>query len=278
MGGYTYTALVPQEQHGHRMMSPPDRQSIEARVKAIGSWYHAIDLGDGLRTPGAFHMASFLEHYDFPADMTGMRVLDVGASNGFFSFEFDRRGAAEVVAVDLPGWKAHDWTPRYRKGFDAKRAEERDDIDRQVMRAGFDLVREVLGCSRVKKVEMAIYDLMPERVGMFDMVFCGSMLMHVRDPVLGIQRMRSVCRDDGKLIISIAAEHELGDQPVARFVGQWDQCNWWHMSPRGLEEMLACCDFAAQKPGKSYVLTDTTGQFKDPTYVCHAKPMTPGAG
>ena len=51
---------------------------------------------------------------------------------------------------------------------------------------------------------MAIYDLSPEHVGMFDLVFCGSMPMHVRDPILGVQRMRSACKDDGRLIISIA--------------------------------------------------------------------------
>jgi hypothetical protein len=42
-------------------------------------------------------------------------VLDVGASRGSFSYEFERRGTAEVVSVELPSWAAHDWTPRYRR-------------------------------------------------------------------------------------------------------------------------------------------------------------------
>src|SRR5687767_12426753 len=67
------------------------------RVAAIEAWYHRIDLGDGIETPGHFRMADYVPHYRFPDRMDGMRVLDVGASTGFFAYEFERRGAAEVI-------------------------------------------------------------------------------------------------------------------------------------------------------------------------------------
>ena len=247
--------------------------ALRRRVEEITSWYHAIDLGDGVETPGPFRMQDFLSSYDF-GRLDGKRVLDVGASNGFFACHFEKLGAAEVVALDLPSWGAHDWTPRYAQSFQAKRAEERDWIDRQVMRAGFDLVCEALGCRRVRKHEMTIYEITPETLGTFDLVFSGSMLMHVRDPILGIQRLRSVCKDaGGRLIVSIATTLEDVPQPVARFVGAWDECKWWQMNPQCLKEVLRCCDFEPEEPGKRFVLTDRTGQFQDPTFVVHARPL-----
>lgn len=249
---------------------------LRRRVAEIGSWYHAMDLGDGVVTPGTFDMASYLHLYRLPERLDGQRVLDVGASNGFFSFEFERRGAAEVVSVDLPSWGAHDWTPRYRERHHAQSEEMQDYIDRQTMRAGFELCREALGCQRVRKEEMAIYDLSPERLGEFDLVFCGSMLMHVRDPILGTQRMRSVCKPNGELIISISTTREDTDEPVARFIGKWNQCNWWLMSPRCLAEVLRCADFDVEEPGTRFEIRDTSGAFVDQHYVCHAKPMRRG--
>ena len=249
-------------------------EELRKRVAAIPAWFHAIDLGDGVVTPGTFDMAHWIRYYDVPERLDGKRVLDVGASNGYFAFEFERRGAAEVVAIDLPKWGQHDWTPRYRAQFAEKSEEMQEHIDQTTMRAGYDLCAEALGIERVRKEEMAIYDLSPDRLGEFDLVFCGSMLMHVRDPILGLQAMRSVCKPDGELIISISTTADHVDEPVAKFVGKWNQCNWWVMSPRCLGDVLRCCDFDVDEPGCSFEIRDTTGQFVDPHYVCHARPMS----
>jgi tRNA (mo5U34)-methyltransferase len=173
------------------------KAALRAEIAAVPAWYHAIDLGDGIRTPGALDMGAYLDRYPLPERMDGMRVLDVGASNGFFAAEFERRGAAEVVALDLPSWAAHDWSPRQRRRLERYSAAEKAEFDRKVMRQGFDLVMRELGCRRVEKVELTIYDVSPERLGCFDLVFSGSMLMHVRDPLLGLHAMRSVCGGPG---------------------------------------------------------------------------------
>ena len=246
-------------------------EALKKRVAAIETWYHVIDLGDGLHTPGHFDMAQFLDHYNLPESMAGMRVLDVGTSNGFFAYDFEKRGADEVVAVELPGWGAHDWTPRYRADYDAKSPAERDNIDRQVMRHGFALVGEALGSQRVRRRELSIYQLDPVELGTFDIVFCSAVLMHVRDPVLGVQRMRSVCRNSGRLIVSISAAEDNGE-PVAHFVGEWNQCNWWKMSPTCLRQVLECCDFPTIEHPELYTVTDNTGKFCEPSFVCHALP------
>src|SRR5258708_4233384 len=64
-------------------------------------WYHTVDLGDGLVTPGSYDYRDALPRFGFPEDMRGMSVLDVGSATGFFAFEFERRGA-DVTSVELP--------------------------------------------------------------------------------------------------------------------------------------------------------------------------------
>jgi tRNA (mo5U34)-methyltransferase len=246
--------------------------AIRQRVASIEAWYHRIDLGDGIETPGHFRMADYLPYYNFPARLDGMRVLDVGASTGFFAYEFERLGAAEVVAVELPRWGDHDWTPRYRREFERKSSAEKTNIDREVMLDGFTVVGEALGSKRVRRIFKTIYDLSSAELGTFDIVFSGAMLMHVRDPVLGIQRMRDCCSENGRLIVSISSSKMDAKEPVAMFVGEWDQCNWWQMSPAALYAVLTCCDFTNIENRERYTLQDVTGQFHDPTYVCHALP------
>jgi hypothetical protein len=56
-------------------------------------WYHTIDLGDGLITPGMYDYRETISSFQFSEDMRGMTVLDVGSATGFFAFEFERRGA-----------------------------------------------------------------------------------------------------------------------------------------------------------------------------------------
>lgn len=247
-------------------------QEIQRKVAAIESWYHRIDLGDGIETPGHFRMTDYLRYYNFPERLDGKRVLDVGASTGFFAYEFERRGAAEVVAVELPSWGDHDWTPRYRRQFDSKPSAEKSNIDRAVMLDGFTVVGEALASKRVRRIFKPIYQLSRQELGTFDIVFSGAMLMHVRDPVLGIQRMRDCCADDGRLIVSISTTMMDSVEPVAKFVGEWNQCNWWQMSPAALEAVLGCCDFTTIEKRERYTLQDVTGQFHDPTFVCHALP------
>lgn len=246
--------------------------ALRQQIAQISSWYHRIDLGDGVETPGHFRMADYLAHYHFPARLDGLRVLDVGASTGFFAYEFERRGAAEVVGVELPSWAAHDWTPRYRREFAQKPAAEQQNIDREVMLDGFSVVGQALGSQRVRRVFKTIYELSSAELGTFDIVFSGSMLMHVRDPVLGIQRLRECCKDGGRLIVSISTTMGESKEPLAKFVGEWNQCNWWQMTPRCLEEVLRCCDFDRCEHRETFVLRDVTGQFVDPTFVCHALP------
>src|SRR4051794_14553803 len=69
-----------------------------ARLLGLGDlshyfWYHTIDLGNGLLTPGTYDFREGLAGYGFEENLQGWKVLDIGPATGFFSFEFERRGA-----------------------------------------------------------------------------------------------------------------------------------------------------------------------------------------
>ena len=73
------------------------------------SWYHTIDLPDGTATPGFYDTRGSPQFVPWPKELHGGRCLDVGTFDGFWAFEMERRGAREVVAVDLADPHALDW-------------------------------------------------------------------------------------------------------------------------------------------------------------------------
>ena len=143
--------------------------SLAATV-ATRTWFHTIDLGDGVVTPGAKDTPSELVHLHLPEDLAGRRVLDIGAYDGFYAFEAERRGAAEVLATDDWAWN---WP-----GSDA--------------RGNFELARRALASS-VRTQEIAVEDLDPSAVGgSFDLVLFLGVLYHAPDPLGYLRRVRSV--------------------------------------------------------------------------------------
>ena len=84
--------------------------AVSERLGEI-SWYHTQELGPGVVTQGMFDLRPYVERYGIPADLTGLRALDVGTFEGFWAFELERRGA-EVVAIDVDSIQDLDWPPR----------------------------------------------------------------------------------------------------------------------------------------------------------------------
>ena len=168
-------------------------------------WYHTVELPDGTVTPGWFDLRPYVPRYGIPDDLAGKRVLEVGTWDGFWAFELERRGAAEVVAIDLDDERDLDWPPRRRPAsFKSGRGD------------GFRELRARLGSS-VQRVELSVYDATPERLGSFDLVFCGSVLIHLRDQLLALERIASVCR--GQFIS--AEEYDRATSVVPWSVARW---------------------------------------------------------
>jgi tRNA (mo5U34)-methyltransferase len=144
------------------------------------SWYHTLEL-PGVETKGIFDLRSYVGKYGLPERMDGMRVLEVGTWDGFWAFEMERRGAT-VVALDLDDESALDWPVRRRPTTFA-------DVQRG---QGFHVAKELLG-SKVERVVCSIYHATPEELGTFDLVFCGSVLIHLRDQLLALEHIASLC-------------------------------------------------------------------------------------
>jgi len=68
-------------------------------VSDIKFWYHQIDLPDGTTTPGISNNKDTMRKLMLPNDMSGIRVLDIGCNQGYFSFECEKRGAI-VTSID----------------------------------------------------------------------------------------------------------------------------------------------------------------------------------
>jgi tRNA (mo5U34)-methyltransferase len=199
-------------------MTVPD---LERRV-AAHRWYHSIDLGGGIVTRGIDDTPVRLARLDLPASLEGLSVLDIGAWDGFFSFECERRGAARVVATDYYSWHGSGWGAK----------------------TGFELAREALG-SHVEDVDVDVMDIAPGRLGTFDLVLFLGVLYHLRHPLLAIEKIAAVTR--GTLILETVVDLVGLGRPAMAFYPDRelnaDPTNWWGPNQEAVVGMLKSAGF-----------------------------------
>jgi tRNA (mo5U34)-methyltransferase len=226
----------------------PMAQTLAAEA-ADYPWYHTLELGDGVVTEGMFDHRPVLRHYPLPQDLSGLRCLDVGTMDGFWAFEMERRGASEVVAVDAPDPLALDWPASLRATAEKTLDETKE--------ARFALAHRALG-SEVRRVACSVYDMDPEQLGRFDMVFCGDLLVHLRDPVGALERIHAVT--SGSAIVTNPIERfGLRDRlPLARLDGI-DEFGWWTSNLAGLVRMVRAAGFAQVEPSRPFKLPFASG-------------------
>jgi tRNA (mo5U34)-methyltransferase len=203
--------------------APLNPGELAAAVRSHPYWYHKIQLPGGVVTPGWAPIDP--DKYGIPTDLTGKRVLDIGAWDGYWTFEALKRGAREAVAID-------DFSDLLGKSGPSSR---------QAWRT-FDLCRSALGWpeSRCNRIEMSVYDISEKRLGRFDVVFFFGTLYHLRHPLLALDLIGSVT--DELLCVESAIlddlspyrgglGHGYGDQMVMEFYpgDQYgrNHTNWW---------------------------------------------------
>jgi tRNA (mo5U34)-methyltransferase len=209
-------------------------------------WYHTIDLGNGLITPGNYDYRSTLPLFKFPEDMSGMDVLDVGSATGFFSFEFEKRGAS-VTSVELPSIADWDMPPGEDREQTLKelsayhRVRTVEEIQYFHLDGPFEFCRKVLN-SKVKRCHATIYDLSPQKLGRdaFDLVFIGDVLLHTFSPLKALASVALLCKRTAIISQELA---DLPDStPLMRYVGgetrKGDNRTWWQPNRSCFEEML----------------------------------------
>jgi tRNA (mo5U34)-methyltransferase len=216
---------------------PDGRQSS---IDATGQvWYHTINFPDGTVTPGVFDTRRVADLVRWPPGLAGGRCLDVGTCDGFWAFEMERRGAAEVIAADVNDLTQLDltWDARQRDGL-----AQASGASVTSRRGRFEIARHALG-SRVERLECSVYELDPSKHGRFGVVFCGTLLVHLRDPIRALERMREVCA--GELVVVECVDAFLG------LAGRWTPSarlapvpgQWWRANKAGLIKALELAGF-----------------------------------
>ncbi len=201
------------------------RDELQQQVNAV-RWFHRIPLGHGIVTPGVDDTPAKLARLHLPESLANKTVLDIGAWDGFFSFEAEARGAKRVLAVDSYCWGGRGWGTK----------------------AGFELARSTLN-SHVEDRELEVLDLSPETVGTFDVVLFLGVLYHMRHPLLALERVAAVT---GRLLVLETKVDLLAwrTPAMAFYLGDdlnHDPTNWWAPNLNGLRDLLRAVGFKTVK-------------------------------
>jgi tRNA (mo5U34)-methyltransferase len=121
----------------------------------------------------------------------------------------------------------------------------------------FELAHRALG-SNVNRVVSTVYELDPDRLGTFDVVFCGDLLVHLRDPVGALERLHAIT--SGSAIVTNPIERfGIRDKaPLARLDGI-DEFGWWHTNEAGLVRMVRAAGFSRVDPSRPFELPFASG-------------------
>ena len=211
------------------------------------NWYHTIDLPGGITTAGWYDHRSAIDRMWFPESLTGKRCLDAGTCDGFWAFEMEKRGAAEVIGIDVDDPTDRD----YPFGIVP-------DHELRTKRT-FSLAKEALG-SRAERVPLNVYDVHPDRIGRFDLVHVGALLLHLRDPIRALGAIRSVT--DEILVgdtIWGTGTRLFPKRPVA-FLHGIQTSRWWTVNLAGLQRMVVSAGFEVLASGGPYYVPFGAGR------------------
>ncbi len=184
-----------------------------------GSWWHSIDLGNGLVTAGVHSLAELQGIYrslELPEDLSGKTLLDIGCWDGFYTFETERRGA-KVISVDC-------WHP-----------------------SNFFAARQALN-SKAEFHERSVYEIGKDNLGSFDIVLFMGVLYHLRHPLLALENVCELTRDFAVIESHIIDKMREGGEPAMEFYefdelgGQYD--NWWAPNLECMVQMARSAGFA----------------------------------
>jgi tRNA (mo5U34)-methyltransferase len=220
--------------------SPEHTTQLEARIRALGPWFHNMIIR-GIPTAPDHFLGDYPAikwrafAHAIPADLTGCTVLDVGCNAGFYTIEMKRRGADRVVGID--------WDDAYLA--QARFAAEVTGVDIEFRR-------------------MSVYDVaaLGDR---FDVVLFMGVLYHLRHPLLALDLLYEHVVGDMLVCQSMLrgssstretapdypfAEQAVFDDPAFpcmnfiehKYAG--DPTNWWVPNAGGIEAMLRSAGFA----------------------------------
>lgn len=263
-----------------------NREEKKSLTASVPFWFHSIDCGDGVVTPGQKSgevLAHEWEHMRLP-DLRGKTVLDVGAWDGWFSFQAERLGARRVLALDHYIWSMN---------VAAQQAYFRRCVEKGIApkpyhlipghwqpgalpgKSGFDAAHKMLESG----VEQIVADFMScdlVNLGRFDIVFLLGVLYHLEEPFTCLKRLRLVTGEIA--VIETAAIYVPGREDVALlefYEGDelsHDIGNWFAPNLKGLEGMCRAAGFRSVEITSPYPKVASESEVTRYRLTVHAKP------
>jgi tRNA (mo5U34)-methyltransferase len=206
----------------------PTAEDIAA-IERVAFWWHAIDLGGGVLTPGikgggGDFMQRELEALKLP-DLHGRSVLDIGAWDGFYSFAAERLGAGRVVALDHFAWEQ----PSLGGG------------------SGFDIAHRILDSS-VEKLHRDFMTCDVDALGRFDVVLFLGVLYHLEEPLTALRRLYALTGDVAVIETAAVDVPDRPDSPLLEFYPAdelgGDATNWYAPNLPALHGMCRAAGFS----------------------------------
>jgi SAM-dependent methyltransferase len=240
-----------------------DREVFEARCRQHAYWYHSYYFDNGFSQRGDYDIARDVHQYGFPDNLAGRTVLDIGTGSGWFATWFEQHGA-RVTTVDARGYCDFDVFGRdsYPDVSTEKPGPDRvlpdgTPVYYSPVSGGFWAMKDLLGLE-AEYVNARVYDIGPARLGgrRFDLVFMGSVLMHLRDPIAALMAAHTVC--GGQLI---ATTYMLPDDPARPepVMRMWenaaDGISWWVPNRACLAQWLKAAGFSRYAIDRQVSLT-----------------------
>lgn len=196
------------------------KEETVAMIEAHNLWFHKIDVGHGVRTPGTRDCAEKLKTLNLPEDLTDWSVLDIGANDGFYSFECEERGAASVLATDYPHWTG-----------DVEYVEE----SRPARKAHFETARELRGSS-VLDMTISVYNLDPKELGTFNLVMMYGVLYHLVHITVGLEK--AIQMADKLIVVESAMYSNTLSLSTPHMIYTPGPTSWWYPSPECIKGMM----------------------------------------
>lgn len=221
------------------------RAELLERARDLG-WYHTLRLDDTLTTPGIFALDEFVPFFLLPDSLRGLRCLEVGAGNGYWSFQMERRGAESITATDIGDYHDTDFSTIAGQPHPCPNRAE-PGLYGEPYR-----VAATLFGSKVDYRIGSVYELSPESLGTFDFVFCSSVLMHLFAPLVALRRIAAMCRNT--CVITTQTDILLDGDSLARFRGHEIPYVHFVPSPSCLEDMMRSCGYEKILRGPTFML------------------------
>ncbi len=210
------STLVPPVSGNPNRTDDSFETNVKFQVEAERYWFQKIEIFPGYYSSGRSDpQTEKLPYFGLPEDLSGLRVLDIGCAEGFFSFEAEKRGAREVIGIDsFP-----------------------DSIRR------FNMVKEARR-SNATAFLTNVYDLSPAKLGTFDLVLFYGVFYHLKHPQYALEKIRSICTGQLLFQTHIYEEKSIENMPWARYYPHgmlsgknkedWDPTVFWLFNS-------ACC-------------------------------------